>query len=135
MVHEGLEGVVAAATSLSHVDGERGELIIGGFPVGELAAKASFEETIWLLWHGRLPNRHQLAAFREELASARELPRATVALIAECARRSIDPMDALRIATGTLSLDQPGPAAIVATIPTIVAAFWRMGRGEQPVAP
>ena len=56
MVNSGLEGVVAATTRLSHVDGERGELVIAGFPVGELAAHATFEETTWLLWHGELPS-------------------------------------------------------------------------------
>ena len=47
MVQSGLEGVVAATTRLSLVDGERGELIIAGFSVAELAARASFEETTW----------------------------------------------------------------------------------------
>ena len=56
MVNSGLEGVVAATTRLSEVDGERGELIIGGFSIGELAADATFEETTWLLWHGDLPS-------------------------------------------------------------------------------
>src|SRR3954471_21253551 len=49
MVQHGLDNVVAAETRLSDVDGERGELIIAGFPVGELAARATFEETTWLL--------------------------------------------------------------------------------------
>jgi citrate synthase len=56
VVNSGLEGVVAAVTRLSHVDGERGELVIGGFPIDELAAHATFEETTWLLWHGELPS-------------------------------------------------------------------------------
>ena len=55
MVNSGLEDVVAATTRLSDVDGERGELVIAGYPVGELAAHASFEETTWLLWHSALP--------------------------------------------------------------------------------
>ena len=70
MNHPGLEGVVAAATGLSEVDGERGELIIGGFPLAELAEHASFEETMWLLWHGELPTARQLETFRDELAVA-----------------------------------------------------------------
>ena len=74
----GLEGVVAADTRLSGVDGEAGELIIAGFPVEELAERASFEETVYLLWHGTLPDTGQLAAFREELAGQRTLPRFTM---------------------------------------------------------
>ena len=66
MAISGLEGVVAATTQLSHVDGERGELVIAGYQVDELAAHATFEETTWLLWHGDLPS----------AAAARRLPRA-----------------------------------------------------------
>ena len=52
----GLEGVVAAETRLSHVDGQKGELIIAGFAVEQLAGRASFEEATWLLWNDRLPS-------------------------------------------------------------------------------
>ena len=55
LVQAGLDGVVAAATALSDVDGERGELTIAGYPLQALAAHATFEETTWLLWHGALP--------------------------------------------------------------------------------
>src|SRR5580765_7853149 len=96
-INSGLEGVVAATTRLSDVDGERGELVIAGFPVGELAEHATFEETTWLLWHGDLPSASQLEAFRAELAGARALPAATVALLRACARRGMTPMDALRV--------------------------------------
>ena len=135
MVNNGLEGVVAAATHLSHVDGERGELIIAGFPVDELAAHATFEETTWLLWHGDLPSQRQLATFRAELAAERPLAPATLAILAECAKRAIDPMDALRIAAGTISLESDDARAIVAKCPTIVAAYWRMSRSSPPLAP
>ena len=83
MVSAGLEGIVAASTRLSHVDGERGELIIAGYPVGELAEYATFEETTWLLWHGDLPSSAQLETFRSELAAARVLSSATEALLRE----------------------------------------------------
>ena len=56
MVNSGLEGIIAATTRLSDVDGERGELTIAGYDVAELAAEATFEETTWLLWHGELPS-------------------------------------------------------------------------------
>ena len=135
MVNSGLDGVVAATTSLSEVDGERGELIIAGYDVGELAERATFEETTWLLWHGELPTPAQLEAFRAELAGARALPAATLALLRECARRDLDPMDALRVAAGTISLDSPDAAAIVARMPTIIAACWRLRRGEEPLLP
>ena len=70
----GLEGVVAAETRLSSVDGLAGELIIAGFPLEELAGKATFEETIYLLWHDALPTPEALSAFRAELAAHRAVP-------------------------------------------------------------
>jgi citrate synthase len=135
MVNSGLEGIVAASTRLSHVDGERGELVIAGFPVGELAEHATFEETTWLLWHGDLPSARQLETFRAELAAERRLSPATVGLLRECARAAVDPMDALRIAAGTISLTSTQAPAIVARFPTIVAAFWRLSRGAEPLDP
>jgi citrate synthase len=135
MVHSGLDGVVAATTQLSEVDGERGELIIAGFPVAELSARASFEETTWLLWHDALPTARELAAFTAALAAERALPPATVSLLRECAAAGADPMDALRMAVDTVSMAGSGATAIVARCPTIIAAFHRLVRGGEPIAP
>jgi citrate synthase len=131
----GLEGVIAAETRLSMVDGERGELIIAGFPVAELAAHATFEETTWLLWHGALPTTRELARFSEELAAERALPAATLALLRECAAARVDAMDALRMALDTVSLTSAAAPAIVARCPTIVAAFRRLTVGREPIPP
>jgi citrate synthase len=137
VVNSGLEGVVAAETNLSDIDGERGELVIAGYPVDEIAGRATFEEVTWLLWHGRLPIAAELDAFRADLAERRPLPRATTDLLEACAARTADPMDALRMGLDTLSLDAGSKEAetIVARCPTIVAAFWRLRRGERPIAP
>jgi len=89
----------------------------------------------WLLWHGDLPSAGDLAGFRASLAAERELTPATIALLRECARRAVEPMDALRIAAGTISLTSDEAAAIAGRFPTIVAAFWRLRRGEEPVPP
>ena len=138
-ISSGLEGVIAATTRLSHVDGEAGELVIAGFPVSELAAHATFEETTWLLWHGDLPANNELDAFRRELASWRALPPVTLMLLRECARARLDTMDALRIALGTVSLsrrvESSDAAQIVALAPTIVAAYARLVAGHEPVEP
>jgi citrate synthase len=135
MANTGLDGVVAASTRLSHVDGERGELLIGGFEVAGLAARATFEETTWLLWHGALPTASQLTAFNDRLTASRSLAPATLSLLRECARERVDPMDALRIAAGTISITDGDAAGIVAQFPTIVAAFWRLSRDVEPIAP
>jgi citrate synthase len=142
----GLEGVVAAETRLSDVDGKNGELVIAGFPVEELANRASFEETVYLLWHDVLPNEEQLAAFRDELAALRPLPSITLELLRAAALQRVSVMDALRMAVGTISLDRTDGGqgedethreslALVARFPTIVATYWRLLNGSEPVKP
>ena len=142
----GLEGVVAAETSLSSVDGKAGELIIAGFPVEELASRANFEETVYLLWHNALPDAEQLTTFKEALSVRRPLPRATLDLLRAAASEQALTMDTLRMAAGTTSLGTPDNApseagfygdalALVARFPTIVATYWRLLKEKEPVAP
>jgi citrate synthase len=106
-IKAGLEGVVAAETHLSSVDGLAGELIIAGFPLEELAGHATFEETIYLLWHDELPDAETLAAFRAELAAHRAVPAATLALLQAAAAAQVPVMDALRMGASSLSLAAP----------------------------
>ena len=142
----GLEGVVAAETRLSHVDGGAGELIVAGFPVEEVARRATFEEVVYLLWHDSLPAAGELAELREALARRRPLPRATLDLLRAAASDGTPPMDALRMAAGTASLrardvSASGDAAyedaltVVARFPTIVAAYQRLLDGGEPMEP
>lgn len=141
-IKEGLEGVVASTTRLSSVDGEAGVLLLAGFPVEEVAPRASFEEMTWLLWNGELPRAADLAAFTRRLAARRALPAATLDLLRAAAARRVDAMDALRMAAGTLSLVEGSGASpredtstLVAAFPTIVATYWRLLQGEEPVTP
>jgi len=135
----GLAGVIAAQTRLSHVDGQLGELIISGYPVADLAQQAFFEEVIYLLWYDRLPNQDELVTFTSELTAQRSLPQATLALLEAIAAENVPPMDALRMAAGTLSLgpvdERQAALALVARLPTIVAAYWRLCNGRSPLAP
>src|SRR5256885_1728784 len=127
-VNNGLEGVVAAETNLSMVDGARGELVIAGFPVAELALNATFEETVWLLWHGALPHAGELQVFRADLASRRALAPIALEVLRNAAESRIDPMDALRIGGGLTILsgdDFDDARNLVAVFPTIVAAYRR----------
>jgi citrate synthase len=119
------------------VDGEAGEMIIAGFQVEELAGRASFEETVYLLWHDILPTSGQLVDFREEVAGRRSLPPATLDLLRAVAAEKVPAMDALRMAAGTVSpgTDYEEALALVARLPTIVTAYWRMLDGEEPVDP
>jgi citrate synthase len=133
----GLEDVVAAETRLSGVDGEAGELTIAGFPVEEIAGRATFEEIVYLLWHDVLPDPEQLADFRRELAGRRGLSRATLDLLRAVAGEEVPVMDALRMAAGTVSpgTDEEEALALVASLPTMVAAYSRLQEGEEPVDP
>lgn len=140
-VHSGLEGIVAAETHLSHVDGLQGQLTIAGFPVEVLAPTARFEEVLALLWTGRLPSQSECRDLDDELRSHRALPRETLRLLEEAARQHLDPMDALRMGAASLSLDsteaelRPQAVRAVAALPTLVAAFRRLLDGQEPVRP
>ena len=141
----GLDGVVAAQTRMSHVDGLAGELVIGGYELKELAGRVTFEEAAHLLWRGALPGRDELAMLRREMAVLRKLPAPTLAVIRAAA--AAPPIDALRMAAATLSLDVDDPDDIspaadlaqakmlTARFPTIVAAHARISAGQEPIAP
>jgi citrate synthase len=143
----GLDGVVAARTRLSHVDGQNGVLVIGGYELKELAGQVTFEEVAALLWRGRLPGRAELGELTRESAALRALPEATLRVVREAAQKKAPPIDALRMACATLSLDVRDPNDIspgadvglakmlVARFPTIVAAHTRLVNGEEPIAP
>src|SRR5437763_12991781 len=94
---KGLEGVVAAATRLSDVRGDIGELIYCGYDINELAGKVSFEEVVYLLHHNHLPNRHELEELKATLAGFRELPKRVIDIICKLPR-DCPPMHALRTA-------------------------------------
>src|SRR5207247_1724506 len=141
----GLDGVVAAQTRLSHVDGQAGQLIIGGYAVEELAGRVSFEEAAHLLWRGALPAEGELATLRREIAALRPLPDEALRVVRAAAKAP--PIDALRMACATLSLDLANPDDIspvadlqaakmlTARFPTVIAAHARLAGGKQPIAP
>ena len=135
----GLEGVVATRTRLSSVDGAAGRLVIAGFPVEELAGRASFEETLYLLWNGALPDKEQLSVLGRDLAVHRALPKVAVEVLEAAAAGRVPPMDALRMTSGTLGLgngdDRDDALRLVAAFPTIVAAYWRLSQGHELVEP
>jgi citrate synthase len=120
-VHNGLEGIVAAETRLSMVDGERGELVIAGYRVEDLAPSASFEEVAGLLF--------EAAGFACSVRAA-ALPPHSEMLLRSIVPQGVEVMDALRMAAGTLREEElPG------AFPTIVAAYWRLLHGQEPLAP
>jgi citrate synthase len=137
----GLEGVVAAQTEISEVDGANGRLIYrGGYLIEELAER-SFEEVAHLLLTGELPDAGQLADLTARLAACRALNDQARAALSGLAA-DVDPMDALRTGLSAHGAKPgcPKPSLdeaieYTAVLPTIVAAFYRQSRGARPVEP
>jgi citrate synthase len=124
----GLEGIVAAETRLSLVDGERGELVIAGHRLEQLATRP-FEDAVAALWDAAGVDTQRVAVV--------DVPVATIALLRDAAARRLKPMDALRMAAGTLTADDDATAArlLVGSMPTIVAAYSRLLQGAEPLSP
>jgi len=99
---KGLEGVVAATSSICFIDGDAGILAYRGIDIHDLADKSTFEETCYLLWHGKLPSRPELDDLKRRLAAERKLDPAIVSLIRSFPKSAI-PMEVLRTAVSALS--------------------------------
>src|ERR687886_769911 len=93
----GLEDVVAGVSEICFLDGIQGRLLYRGYDVHDLAAESTFEEVVYLLWHGDLPTRAQLGALNEQLIAERPLPPPVLDLL-RAFPRNATPMDVLRTA-------------------------------------
>ncbi|MBW4580064.1 MAG: citrate synthase [Tildeniella nuda ZEHNDER 1965/U140] len=142
----GLEGIPATQSSISFVDGQRGILEYRGIAIEELADKGHFLETAYLLIWGELPTEEELELFEYEITYHRRL-KYRIRDMMKCFPESGHPMDALQACAAALglfysrrALDDPTyiRAAVVrllAKIPTMVAAFQLMRKGNDPVQP
>ncbi|GGI99962.1 citrate (Si)-synthase [Halobellus salinus] len=149
-VQRGLEGVLVAESDLSYIDGDAGKLGYLGYSIEDLAREASYEEVVYLLWHGRLPDAQELDDFSTWMAGARPLDDEVVTEIRQLAAADEVPMAALRTIVSALSaydddathddvtdLDANLRKAcrITAKIPTALAAFERFRNGKEAVDP
>lgn len=98
---KGLEGVVAAETAISYIDGQNGRLFYRGIEINELAEKSTFEETTALLWYGNLPTRSQLDSFQQKFAANRMIPDPIISIMLALPKTTT-PMSALRTAVSAL---------------------------------
>jgi citrate synthase len=140
----GLEGVVAAESAIGDVDGINGVLIYQGLNIHDLAEHSTFEETVHLLWHGRLPKRDELDALKQELSANTRLPEEVVALMRSFPATA-EPMDALRTTISALAFYDQGArdlsregalrtaTRLTAQLPVVVAAFERLRNGKELV--
>jgi citrate synthase len=146
VVDRGLEGVNVGETVLSNVEGEAGRLTFRGYDIDDLAPKATYEEVVYLLFYGKLPNQTELSALEATLAGKRALPESTIAVL-RAIPHDAWPMDVLRTAISSLAHVIPHKASgqhpsdvdaalgLVAKTSTIVATWDRLRRGLEPVAP
>jgi len=148
-LHRGLEEVVVDESGISHIDGGVGRLVYRGYAIEDLASEATFEETLYLLWYGELPDRDELDTFRATLADERAVPAGVAETAGELAAVEEEPMAALRTLVSMLSAYEREREAdpedtdatlrkgrrVTAKLPTVLAAFDRARRGEDPIAP
>ncbi|MBD2251092.1 citrate synthase [Nostoc parmelioides] len=142
----GLEGIPAAQSSISYVDGQKGILEYRGIRIEDLAQQSTFLETAYLLIWGELPTKEELQVFEEEVRLHRRI-KYRIRDMMKCFPESGHPMDALQASAAALGLfysrrDLHNPVYIrdavvrlIATIPTMVAAFQLMRKGNDPVKP
>ena len=138
----GLEGVIAGESAISTVEGG---LRYRGYPVTELAEQCSFDEVAFLLLHGELPTKTQLGDFQKRVAAARQLPEPLVNLL-RALPANTNSMDVCRTAVSVLAhfdpeLSDNAHAAnvrkaerLLGQIPLAIAAHYRFGKGQSPVA-
>jgi citrate synthase len=141
----GLEDVVATTSAICFLDGERGVLAYRGYDIHDLAQFATFEETCYLLWHGRLPNRAELGDLQSQLAAARALPESVARFMKMLP--PTDGMDALRTLTSLLGHYDPDASdnsqqvsyrksvRLTAQIASVVATWGRLQQGGGIVQP
>ena len=146
---KGLEGVLVAESELSDIDGDEGRLVYRGYAIEDLAHEATYEEVLYLLWHGTLPTREQLAEFEASMAAERAIDDRVVEAISLLVEAEEEPMAALRTGVSMLSAFEDESDAdpsdveaarrkarrITAQMPTVLAAFERLRTGADPIAP
>ncbi|HLB68727.1 MAG TPA: citrate/2-methylcitrate synthase [Thermoplasmata archaeon] len=145
-IDKGLENIYVKETRICFVDGRTGRLLYRGYDIRDLADHSTFEETMYLLWHARLPNRAELAEFSAELGANRAIPAEIAAMIKKFPKTMV-PIDALRTAVSALGAYDPElnvtsreanlrkGLRLGAKMPTLVAAFHRIRTGDRIVRP
>jgi citrate synthase len=144
LADSGLEDIVATSTSICSIEND--VLAYRGINIDELAAKATFGETAYLLFYGNLPNAAQLEKFQKEVAEGGKLSPAHLKLIRQFPL-NVPPMDWLRTAVSALSFYDPdakenGAEAnlrkairLTGQIPTLVCAYDRLRNNKEPLEP
>ena len=146
ILKSGLEGVPVTNSSICDIDGQKGKLLYRGYPIEQLALKSSFLETAFLLIWGELPTATELRYFEQEVQMHRRLS-FRVRDMMKCFPATGHPMDALQSSAASLGLfysrraiDDPkyiynAVIRLIAKIPTMIAAFQLIRKGQDPIQP
>lgn len=146
VLNTGLRGVTIASTKISDVNGAEGKLVYRGYLIKALAGKTTFEEVAYLLLYERLPNRKELADFKQQLAAQRSVPEEIISAMKIMPKHAL-PMDVLQAAVPMMAGHDPdlhlntiagaGAMAVrlIARLATLVAAWDRIRNGREPIAP
>ena len=148
LIKAGLEDAVVSTSEICFIDGHKGRLLYRGFDVDDLDAQSTFEETVYLLWHGHLPSKKELDAHVKALSATanRRLPPKLIAMLRQFPRKTT-PMEILRTGVSALSAFDPDAddnsreatlrksMRLTAQMPTLVAAWERIRRGRPLVTP
>ena len=144
----GLEDVVVSTSDICFIDGHEGRLLYRGFDMNDLVEHSTFEEVVYLLWHGGLPSRKELQAHLKAINSTanRKLAPKLIAMLRQLPKKTT-PMEVLRTGVSALSAFDPDAndtsreasvrmaLRLTAQMPTLVAAWERIRRGKPLVAP
>jgi len=146
LIKAGLEDVVISTSEICFIDGQQGRLLYRGYDIDDLVVHSTFEEVVYLLWYGALPTRKELDAHVKALAASRRLPARLIGILKNLPRKTV-PMEVLRTGVSALSAFDPDERdnsreatlrkaiRLAAQMPTLVAAWERIRRGKEPVAP
>lgn len=145
IISRGLEGIIAAETRIGDVRGAIGQLIYCGYDINELAGQVSYEEVVYLLWHGQLPNRAEFEKLKTALRAERELPQGVIDFI-KAAPKTAAPIDIMRTAVSMLGCypttrfdlnmneNEALAVKLVAQI-GLIAAYFHRARKDQELPP
>lgn len=143
-IRSGLEGVAVSESTICMIDGETGTLGYRGIGIGDLAKYATYEETIYLLWYGRLPTRSALDSFKARLVAERDVNGSIWQILSSMPRRA-QPMEALRTAVSVIAAYDPDvynyeheanlskAIRLTVRLPIVVADYHHLLRDEEPI--
>ncbi len=147
ILNTGLRGITIASTKISDVRGNEGKLIYRGYLVKDLAENASFEEVTYLLLFEKMPGRKELEEFKKQLGEARAIPAELTDALKTRPRDAL-PMDILQAGVAMLAHHDPDVKTegdreatlrmairLIAQMPTLLAAWERIRKGKEPLAP